>query len=37
MNENFKHELYTKVENEKDADALAWALGEQRKSSKVSF
>ena len=25
MKEDYKHELYTYVENEKDADALAWA------------
>lgn len=25
MKEDFKHELYTYVKDEKDADALAWA------------
>ena len=37
MKENFKHELYSKVENEKDADALAWAWVNKEKVVKFPF
>ena len=37
MKEDFKHELYTYVENEKDADALAWAWVNKEKVVKFPF
>ena len=33
----YKHSLYTYVENEKDADALAWALVNKEKVVKFAF
>ena len=35
--EFFKHELYTYVENEKDADAVAWAWVNKEKVVKYPF
>ena len=35
--ECYKHELYTYVENEKDADALAWAWVNKEKVIKFPF
>jgi hypothetical protein len=37
MKEDFKHDLYTYVENEKDADALAWAWVNKEKVVKFPF
>ena len=35
--EHFNHELYTHVDNEKDADALAWAFVNKEKVAKFPF
>ena len=37
MNENVKHELYNKVENDKDSDALAWVWVNKEKVVKFPF